>query len=67
MYFEETQPIPDDEDYIRKTISRKQQLNKFLIEYSFAKICSLVKIGPKIIKPLKFDIICFHNCAEFYF
>jgi hypothetical protein len=37
-----------------------------LIEYSFAKVCSLLKIGQKIKTGIGFDLVCSHTSIEFY-
>jgi hypothetical protein len=36
------------------------------IEYSFAKVCSLLKNGPKIKIGMVFDLVCSHTSVEFY-
>jgi hypothetical protein len=37
-----------------------------VIEYSFVKVCSLLKIGPKIKIGMGFDLVCSHTSIEFY-
>jgi hypothetical protein len=37
-----------------------------VIEYSFAKVCSLLKIGPKIKIGMGFDLVCSHTSIQFH-
>lgn len=36
-----------------------------LEEFAIAKICSVFGVGPKIVNPYGFDIVCYRNCIEF--
>jgi hypothetical protein len=37
-----------------------------VFEYSFAKVCSLLRVGPKIKIDMGFDLVCSHTSIEFY-
>lgn len=37
-----------------------------LVEYSIAKVCSMLKIGPKVKTDIGFDLVCYRDCLEFY-
>lgn len=40
-------------------------LEVILHEFAIAKLCSMFELGPKILNPYGFDIVCYRNCAEF--
>lgn len=40
-------------------------LETVLQEFAIAKVCSMFGIGPKILNPYGFDVVCYRNCAEF--
>lgn len=42
------------------------ELEQFVIEYAFAKICAALGVGVKVGSPDHgFDIVCYEDCAEF--
>lgn len=55
---------------INKHESSQITISKFILraikEYFFAKIASLLKVGPKLIKYQEFDLIFYSNCIEFW-
>lgn len=36
-----------------------------LQEFAIAKICSVFGVGPRVLSPYGFDVICYRNCIEF--
>lgn len=41
------------------------EIVEIMQEYCLAKICSLLKIGPKIMSWGRIDLICYQDCMEF--
>lgn len=40
---------------------------EMVIEFAFNKICSILKIGPKVGSPSHgFDMVCFNDCIDYY-
>jgi hypothetical protein len=45
---------------------KNQEFNDYLKELCIAKLCSALKVGPALKKPLGFDLIRFIDCMEYH-
>ena len=49
----------------RDSLNYTKTLTKAIKEFCFLKICSILKLGPKVTNAFGFDLILYENCIEF--
>jgi len=37
-----------------------------IVEYTFARLASMLNVGPRVRLDMSFDLICYRDCLEFY-
>lgn len=46
--------------------ARFSEVQKVIIEYAIAKVCSMLGVAPQVKTDIGFDLVCYRDCIEFY-
>jgi serine/threonine protein kinase len=46
--------------------ARFSEVERVIVEYAIAKVCSMLGIAPQIKTDIGFDLVCYRDCIEFY-